>query len=64
MKKIKYEMAKLSMEPQNTVKLEGKDAETMLKLMELLEDHDDIQNAYANFDIEITEMEKIAAGAA
>ncbi len=37
--------------PQNYVALEGKSAETMLKLMDLLEEHDDVQNVYANFDI-------------
>lgn len=37
--------------PKNTVALEGKSAVTMLKLMEALEDHDDVQNVYANFDI-------------
>ena len=37
--------------PQNTVKLGGKEAERMLRLMEALEDSDDVQKAYANFDI-------------
>lgn len=37
--------------PKNTVALDGKPAVTMLKLMEALEDHDDVQNVYANFDI-------------
>jgi YebC/PmpR family DNA-binding regulatory protein len=37
--------------PKSTVKLEGKHAEQMLKLMEELEEHDDVQHAYANFDI-------------
>lgn len=41
----------LSMIPQNTVNLDGKDAEQMLKLMEALEDHDDVQEVYANFDM-------------
>ncbi len=43
--------------PQNTVKLTGKDAQQMLKLMESLEDHDDVQNVYANFDIDESEMQ-------
>jgi len=43
--------AGLTRVPQNTVALEGKSAETMLKLMDILEDHDDVQNVYANFDI-------------
>ncbi len=37
--------------PKNTVALEGKSAVSMLKMMEALEDHDDVQNVYANFDI-------------
>jgi transcriptional/translational regulatory protein YebC/TACO1 len=41
----------VTMLPQNTVKLEGKQAQQMLRLMEELEEHDDVQNVYANFDI-------------
>ena len=43
--------AELTMLPQSTVKLEGKEAERMLRLMEALEDSDDVQKVYANFDI-------------
>jgi YebC/PmpR family DNA-binding regulatory protein len=43
--------AELTMVPANYVKLDGKDAEQMLKLMDALEDNDDVQNVYANFDI-------------
>lgn len=43
--------AELTMMPQNTVKSEGKEAERMLRLMEALEDSDDVQKVYANFDI-------------
>ncbi len=43
--------AEISMLPKSTVKLEGKAAEQMLKLMEELEEHDDVQHVYANFDI-------------
>lgn len=43
--------AEVTMLPQSTVPLEGKPAQQMLKLMEELEDHEDVQNAYANFDI-------------
>jgi YebC/PmpR family DNA-binding regulatory protein len=49
--------AKLAMVPHNLVKLEGKDAQTMLRLMEAIEDHDDVQNVWANFDIEEKEIE-------
>lgn len=44
--------ASIQLVPQNTVKLEGKEAEQILKLMEALEEHDDVQNVYANFDID------------
>jgi YebC/PmpR family DNA-binding regulatory protein len=44
--------AEISMVPQNYVKLEGKHAQTMLKLMEALEDHEDVQNVWSNFDID------------
>lgn len=50
-KKIKVESAELTMIPQNEVKLDKSQAEAILKLVESLEDHDDIQNVYANFDI-------------
>lgn len=43
--------ADLSMIPQTTVNLAGKDAEQMIKLMEALEEHDDVEDVYANFDI-------------
>lgn len=45
------QLAELSMIPQNTVKLEGKVAERMLKLMDALDEIDDVQKVYANFDI-------------
>jgi YebC/PmpR family DNA-binding regulatory protein len=48
--------AEVSMTPSNYVKLEGKEAQTMLKLMEALEDHEDVQNVWANFDINEAEM--------
>jgi YebC/PmpR family DNA-binding regulatory protein len=44
--------ASVTMIPQSTVKLEGKQAIQMLKMIEALEDHDDVQNVYANFDID------------
>ncbi|MBN2329518.1 MAG: YebC/PmpR family DNA-binding transcriptional regulator [Candidatus Omnitrophica bacterium] len=48
---ISFSSAELTRIPKNTVALDGKPAVTMLKLMEALEDHDDVQNVYANFDI-------------
>jgi YebC/PmpR family DNA-binding regulatory protein len=49
--------AEIAMIPQNYVKLEGKDAQQMLRLMEALDDHDDVQHVWANFDIEEKEIE-------
>jgi YebC/PmpR family DNA-binding regulatory protein len=43
--------AEVTMLPQNTVPVDGADARAVLKLMEALEDHDDVQSVYANFDI-------------
>ncbi len=44
-------MAEITMLPKSQVSLEGDSAEKMLRLMEVLEDHDDVQNVYANFDL-------------
>ncbi|MBZ0159878.1 YebC/PmpR family DNA-binding transcriptional regulator [Candidatus Methylomirabilis sp.] len=49
--KIAITDGEVTMLPQSTVRLEGKQAQQMLQLMETLEEHDDVQNAYANFDI-------------
>jgi YebC/PmpR family DNA-binding regulatory protein len=49
--------AQVSMVPQNYVKLEGKAAQQMVKLMEALEDHDDVQHVWSNFDIAEKEIE-------
>ncbi len=57
--KITY--AEVTMVPQTTVRLTGKDAEQMLRLMEALEDSDDVQKVYANFDIADEEMERLSA---
>jgi YebC/PmpR family DNA-binding regulatory protein len=48
--------AEISMIPQNYVKVEGKSAQQVIKLMEALDDHDDVQHVYANFDIEESEL--------
>jgi YebC/PmpR family DNA-binding regulatory protein len=56
----KYSSAEISMVPQNTVQLTGKHAEQVLRMMEALEDNDDVQNAYSNFDISDEEMEKLS----
>ncbi|RII29418.1 MAG: YebC/PmpR family DNA-binding transcriptional regulator [Geobacter sp.] len=58
-KGFKFSNAEITMIPQTMVALEGKQAESMLKLMDKLEDNDDVQNVYANFDISADEMEKM-----
>jgi YebC/PmpR family DNA-binding regulatory protein len=49
--------AQVAMLPQNYVKLEGKPAQQMVRLMEALDDHDDVQHVWSNFDIEEKEIE-------
>lgn len=56
--KIPMESAEISMIPKNTIKIEGTQAERLLKLMDVLEEHDDVQNVYANFDIDFEKMEQ------
>jgi YebC/PmpR family DNA-binding regulatory protein len=51
----------IGMIPQNLIKLEGKNAGGMLKLSEALEEHEDVQNVYSNFDIDETELERLTA---
>ena len=53
---VEPQVAEVEMMPQNYVKLEGGDARQMLKLMEALEDHDDVQKVSANFDINEADM--------
>lgn len=48
---IGYENAEVTMIPQNSIKIEGREAENMIRLMEALEDSDDVQNVYSNFDV-------------
>jgi YebC/PmpR family DNA-binding regulatory protein len=56
--------AELTMIPDNTVKVSGANAETLLKLIERLEDLDDVQKVHANFDIDTAEMERVASAGA
>jgi YebC/PmpR family DNA-binding regulatory protein len=53
------ESASLQMIPQNTVKVTGREAEQVIKLMEAIEEHDDVQNVYSNFDIDEKELAAI-----
>lgn len=57
---FKYVLAEVTLVPKNTVKLEGKEAESMIKLMDGLEDCDDVQKTYANFDIAEELLEKMS----
>lgn len=57
---LKYNVAEISMIPKGTVKLEDKKAEQMIRLMQSLEDCDDIQHVYANFDIPDEIMEAMS----
>jgi YebC/PmpR family DNA-binding regulatory protein len=57
---IPTESADIAMVPKNLIKLEGKNASGMLRLTEALEEHDDVQNVYSNFDIDEKELEALA----
>lgn len=56
---LTYLLAEITMVPQSTVKLEDKEAEQMLRLMDSLEDSDDVQKVYSNFDISDKTLEQI-----
>ncbi len=58
---IQIEGAEATFIPQNTVPLDESQAEKMLKLMDALEDNEDVQNVYANFDIDEKVMESLGA---
>lgn len=58
--KIPTVSAEIAMVPKNTVKLEGKNAQAMLKLYEILEEHDDVQNVYSNYEVDEAEVEALA----
>jgi len=60
-KGVPVSFAEASMVPQTTVRLSGKEAEQMLKLVDAIEDHDDVQHVYSNFDISEEEMERLSA---
>lgn len=59
---LSVENAELTMEPKTTVKLEGREAQAVLRLMEALEDQEDTQNVYSNFDISEEEMAAMMEG--
>jgi len=55
---IKFSSAEQTMIPQNTVVISGKEVGQVLRLMDMLEDHDDVQKVYANFDISEQDLEE------
>ena len=57
---ITPESEEIAMVPKNLTKLEGKNAAAMLRLSEALEEHDDVQNVYSNFDVDEKELEALA----
>ena len=59
-KGLKLDVAEVTMLPQNTVPVEGKQAEQVLRLMEALDDQDDVRKAHANFDISEDVMAALA----
>lgn len=56
---IETESEELTMHPKNTIKVEEKEAEQLLKLMDLLEDHEDVNNVYSNFDVDAEVLDKL-----
>jgi YebC/PmpR family DNA-binding regulatory protein len=57
---IKTDVAEVAMVPQNYTKLEGQQANTMIRLLEALEDNDDVEHVYSNFDIDQKQLEEVA----
>ena len=57
---IPTESAEIAMVPKNTIKLEGKTAQSMLRLYEALEEHEDVQNVYGNYEVDEAEVEALA----
>jgi YebC/PmpR family DNA-binding regulatory protein len=51
----------IGMVPQNYIKLEGPAASQMIRLLEAIEDHDDVQNVYSNFDVDQKQLEEVAS---
>jgi len=58
---FRYNYAEVTMVAQSNIRLTGREAEQMVKLMEVLEDSDDVQKVYGNFDIAEEEMERLSA---
>ena len=59
--KIPIASAEVTMMPQSTVAISGKTAEQMVRLLEAVEDHDDVQSVSSNMDIAAEELERLSA---
>ena len=57
---VEIESAELSMEPKNTVEVEEGDAPALMRLMDALEEHDDVDAVHANFDVSEEIIERVA----
>jgi transcriptional/translational regulatory protein YebC/TACO1 len=57
--KVEPESAEVTMVPKNSISIEGKPAEQLLKLLDALDDQDDVQKVHANFDISDEQMDKL-----
>jgi YebC/PmpR family DNA-binding regulatory protein len=57
---VDVESAEIAMEPKNTVEVKGKDAKSLLNLIEALEEHDDVDSVHANFDIPDEVLQSLA----
>ncbi len=53
--------SEIGMIPQNYIKLEGQQASTMIRLVEALEEHDDVQHVWSNFDVDLKQLEEVAS---
>ena len=58
--KVEIVHSEVGMIPQNYIKLEGAAAHQMIRLLEAIEDHDDVQNVYSNFDVDQKQLEEVA----
>ena len=58
---VEIESAELAMEPKSTVEVKGNEAESLLRPVDTLEEHDDVNDVHANFDIPEEVIEKLAA---
>ena len=60
-RKLELDSAELAMVPRNTVRVEGADAERILRLMEVLEELDDVSRVSSNFDIDAAQLAEAEA---